>query len=395
MTLRFRYEAVAATGVLERGEVSALTHGDAKRSLTDRGLLPTRLDEISVMVQRSTMPVADLAVGLRIMADLLDAGLSAGRMLRTFEELAPPGWRPVLPSLQESVKQGSSLATALANTTVSFPPVVLGIAQAGEAGQGMGAAIRRAAELMERAAATRAAIRSALAYPIVLAIAGLLALGVLLGVVLPQFAIILADLGQSLPPATRLVLSLSKFFQTTSIPIAGSLAVSFVAWRAWLATENGRKSWADMLLSFPVIGPLRFSMASSRAAHTLSALLATGVPIASGMRYAAAAAGDAAIEARILSARARVIEGASLSRSAGEMNAFTPATGRLVRSGEESGKLSEMLEHAARMEQDQSDRTIQTLVKLLEPVLVFAFAGVVALVAAALLQAVYSVRPTA
>ena len=113
------------------------------------------------------------------------------------------------------------------------------------------------------------------------------------------------------------------------------------------------------------------------------------------MRYAAGASGDAAIEARLVQSRARITAGATLSRAVGECRALTPTTTRLIRSGEESGRLGEMLEHAARMEQQQSDRFVQTAVKLIEPVLVFAFAAVVAVVAAALLQAVYSVRPTA
>ncbi len=92
-------------------------------------------------------------------------------------------------------------------------------------------------------------------------------------------------------------------------------------------------------------------------------------------------------------ARERVGAGAPLSRATAEFAALTPISVRLLRSGEESGKLTSMLLHAARLEQQRSDRMVQTSVKLLEPVLVFVFAAVVAIIAAALLQAVYSVRP--
>ena len=394
-TLSFDYEAVTSVGGMERGTLHASSPSAAKRVLSDRGLLPLAVRETAAISRRATLPVADLALGLRVIADLIDAGLSVGKALKTFEELAPASWRAALPSMQESIKQGSGLAAALASSPVAIPPVVLGIAQAGEAGQGIGPAIRRAADLMEAAAATRSAVRAALAYPIVLAIAGTLAIGVLIGVVLPRFADILADLNQGLPPATRFVMASANAARAGFIPAALALAVTVVAWRGWVSTPNGRRTWCEWLLSLPLIGRIRFSAASARASHTLAALTSTGVPIAVAMRYAASASGDAAIEARLTLARDRITAGSPLSRAVGECRALTPTTARLIRSGEESGRLGEMLEHAARMEQQQSDRFVHTAVKLLEPVLVFAFAAVVAVVAAALLQAVYSVRPTA
>lgn len=393
--LTFAFEALNAAGAVERGTLNASSALEAKRALGDRGLLPLGVRETAATFRRSALPVGDLALGLRIIADLMDAGLSVGRALKTFEELAPAGWRVALPSMQASIKEGRSLAAALAAAPIAIPPVVLGVAQAGEAGQGIGPAIRRAADLMESAAATRSAVRAALAYPIVLAIAGTLAIGVLIGVVLPRFADILADLNQGLPPATRFVMTAASAARTGIVPVSMACVAAVGAWRGWISTEQGRRTWCEWLLTIPFIGAIRFSAASARASHTLAALMSTGVPIAVSMRYAATASGDAAIEGRLMKARERVTAGSPLSRAVTELNALTPTTGRLIRSGEESGKLGEMLQHAARMEQQQSDRRVQTSVRLLEPILVFAFAAVVGVVAAALLQAVYSVRPTA
>jgi type II secretory pathway component PulF len=391
----FAFEAVASGGVVERGTLQAESASAVKRTLSNRGLLPLMIKESSTAFQRTALSVADLALGLRIIADLMDAGLSVGRALKTFEELAPAGWRVALPSMHEAIKEGSSLAAALAAAPIVIPPVVLGIAQAGEAGQGIGPAIRRAAELMESAAATRAAVRAALAYPIVLAFAGSLAIGILIGVVLPRFADILADLNQGLPPATRFVMQAANMARAGAIPATIACIAVGGIWRSWVSTSAGRRTWCEWMLVLPFIGTIRFSAASARASHTLAALMTSGVPIAVSMRYAAAASGDAAVEARLLLAREQVTGGAALSRAVAEFRALTPTTSRLIRSGEESGKLGEMLHHAAKMEQQLSDRLIQTSVRLLEPMLVFAFAAVVAVVAAALLQAVYSVRPTA
>jgi len=378
--LSFSFEAMTAGGVMEQGSIHAPSLLDARRAVINRGLLLLTIRQTEVHVRRTQLRVADLGLGLRILADLLDAGLSAGRALKALEDLAPPAWRSAIPALQQSIREGNGLAAALASGPIEIPA-------------GLGPAIRQAAEMMEASAATRAAVRSALAYPLVLASAGALAIALLIGVVLPRFAIILADLGESLPPATRFVMMSATVVKAGALPAAVGAASIFGVWRAWLTTPAGRQRWCEWLLMTPFFGVVRFSAASARACYTLATLLDTGVPIASAVKYAAQASGDAAVESRMMLARERVGAGAPLSRATAEFAALTPISVRLLRSGEESGKLTSMLLHAARLEQQRSDRMVQTSVKLLEPVLVFVFAAVVAIIAAALLQAVYSVRP--
>ena len=130
-------------------------------------------------------------------------------------------------------------------------------------------------------------------------------------------------------------------------------------------------------------------------AHSLSALLESGVTIASALVLAGRATADAEIEARIAAARAGVNTGEPLSRALETNGAATPTVVRLVRAGEESGRLAAMLGHAAKIEQERADRIVRTAVRMLEPMLLLTFASIVAIIAAALLQAIYSVRPAA
>jgi type II secretory pathway component PulF len=339
------------------------------------------------------MPVDQLAIGLRVLADFLESGLPLARALASLEELAPPAWRAVLPAVREGVRQGKPLTTALTLGTRRFPPLVLGIVRAGEAGSGLAASVRRAAELVEESAATRSAIRGALAYPIVLATAGSVAVALLVGVVLPRFAAILADLGQSLPASTQLVLHAASFAQRWLLPAAFGVVVGAVAWRAWLAAESGVRAWHELLLHLPLLGAIRRSSATSRGCAAFAALLDNGVPMSLALKHAAAATGDACLEARLLDARAMVVRGERLSRALSEQAAATPTAMRLVRAGEESGRLASMLAHAARLEREHALQRTRAIVRLLEPSLVVLFGGVVAVVAAALLQALYSARP--
>ncbi len=392
----FAYRVANPAGELDEGFIDAESPRRAREILVSRGLYVLSVESRGTRAaHRDALPAAELALGLRILADLLESGLSVSRALHAFDELAPRRWKPALPHIRQSVREGASLAAALASAPVVIPGLVIGIAQAGEAGSGIGPAIRRAAELTEASAEMRASVRSALAYPLLVAAAGVLAVGILITVVLPRFAKILADLGQKLPPSTRLVLDGAAVAHAALLPTVIAVAVGIAIWRSWTQTTSGRQSWHSLLLATPMLGSVRAGAAAARMAHSLSALLDNGVSMASALVLAARATGDAELEARLTAARSSVASGETLSRALELHRATTPTVIRLVRAGEEAGRLSSMLAHGARIEQQRADRIVQTAIRMLEPMLLLTFASVVALIAAALLQAIYSVRPTA
>lgn len=391
----FAYVAVGHDGSVDRATIDAEDAVEARRAVASRGLLLLSMEEQGLRRERrDPLSSADLALGLRILGDLLESGLPVTRALQTFHDLAPRAWRAALPSITQSVREGKSLAEALSASPLEIPALVIGIAQAGEAGAGIGPAIRRAADLSEATAETRSAVRSALAYPAVVAVAGVSAITVLITVVLPRFAKILADLGQALPTSTQLVLHIAALGRAALVPTAVASIIGLALWRSWVQTEAGRVQWHRTLLAVPMIGSLRRGMASARMAHSLAALLDSGVPIAIAMGHAARATDDAEMEARLTEARAKISSGQSLSQALDATAAASRTTIQLARAGEESGRLSSMLSHAARIEQKRVDQIVRTAVRMLEPILLLTFASVVALVAAALLQAIYSVRPT-
>ena len=392
----FGYRAATAAGAVENGTVDAHTAREARDIIASRGLYLLSIERrTGHRGRREPLSVADLALGLRVLADLIESGLPMSRALHAFEDLAPRGWRPALPHIRQSVREGGTFATALASAPITIPGLVIGIAQAGEAGGGIGPAIRRAADLMESAAEMRASIRSALAYPLVVAAAGFLAVGVLITVVLPRFARILADLGQRLPTSTQLVIDGAAAIRAGLMPGLIAAAIGIALWRAWVQSETGQRTWHRLLLATPFVGSVRRGAGVARMAHSLAALLESGVSMSSALAFAARATGDAELGARLTAARANVTAGEPLSRALDANLAATPTVVRLVRAGEESGRLAAMLGHAARIEQQRADRIVRTAVRLLEPMLLLTFASIVALIAAALLQAIYSVRPTA
>jgi general secretion pathway protein F len=393
-TQSFTYRAARRDGTLERGRVEAASRDAAAKLLATRGLLPVQLAlESRTSRRRAGIPAGDLALSLRVLADLLDSGLPIARALQALESLAPPRFARALPGIREGVREGKSLGRAMDEATLTLPPVVIGVIHAGERGSGLAAAVRHAAELCDDAAATRAAIRGALAYPITLAVFGTATVALLVEVVLPRFASILGDLGQTLPASTRLVLTAAAAARAGATPALVAMVAGAVLWHAWVSTSEGRRRWESILLALPVSGQPRRAAAVARLCSALSALLQSGVPLVTALKSAAHATGNAALEPRVLAARTDVEHGGRLSDALAARDAATPVVQRLVRAGEESGRLATMLAHAARLERDRAAREVRNAVRLLEPLLIVGFGGVVALVAAALFQALYSVRP--
>lgn len=390
---QFRYEAARTDGKTVRGLVEATSGPDAAAVLSARGLFPVALRETRVAVQpfwRRPPPRA-LATTFQGLAALTEAGVPLEPALQATERVASGTLRDALGRVRARVREGTSLGAALAAEDGLFPGVAVGLVRAGERGAGLSQALDQAAAQLERDAETRARVRSALAYPLVVALVGTASVAFIVGFVVPRFAAVLGDLGRDLPAATRVLVALSEVVRAYGVVLAAG-AIALVAGGAKLAAER-REAWHAWLLDVPLVGAIRHALASARAGRTLAALLAGGAPALAALAAAREAAGDAAVAHRLTRARERVREGAALSDALGATRALTPAALELAALGERSGRLAPLLERAADLDERTAERRLGVLVTLLEPALIVAFAGVVAFVAAALLQAVYAVRP--
>jgi general secretion pathway protein F len=256
---------------------------------------------------------------------------------------------------------------------------------------GLAQALAQAGAQLERDAETAARVRAALAYPALVAGVGALSVTFIVTIVVPRFASLLGDLGQDLPLATRVLVSLSDVLRHAWPVLLGGLAAAVVLVGKLIA--HHRIAWHAWLLDVPLVGAVRHGLATARVGRTLAALLATGTPTLQALSVAREAAGDAGVADRLARTRDRVAEGAPLSQALGATGALTENAVQLAALGEGSGRLPVLLAKAADLEEQSAERRLKMLVSLLEPGLIVAFAGMVAFVAAALLQAVYAVRP--
>jgi len=376
------------------GAIDAACVEQASQLVTERGLFPIALrpDE-AAQDQRRVASRRDLAIAFQSIAALVNAGVPLERAVAASEPLTRGVLRQTLASAREELRQGKSFAQALDGRSGVVPSVVLGMIRAGERGSQLGRALEHVATHLEQEAELVARVRQALAYPLLLAVAGTASVLVIGTVVVPRFAALLGDLGQELPLATRLLLAGSSFLSRFWIVLLVIGAAASWATIEWLRRPAGRVQLHELLLSLPAIGQVRHALGSARVTRALGGMLATGLPLLSALDAAREAAGDEAIAARLACARERVAAGAPLAPSLEREAAITGSALQLVSVGESSGRLGEMTLRAGDLAAREAERGLKTVVAILEPALIIAFGGLVAFVAVALLQAVYSLRP--
>lgn len=344
------------------------------------------------MLERPTR--RELAQTFDMLASLLEARLSLSRAMPVLSRSAPPRARAWLNDIATALKNGASLSQAFREGGLDDPGSIA-LIRAGEATGKLAEAMRRVAEMLESREEARRRLTSALSYPALLLIGSAGAAFLLVGVVLPRFAQLLGDLGQAPPPLTAFVLAAGQVAAWAVWPSAILLVSLWWIFATQFKTPE-RRRWRDgVLLDLPQIGEFRARLASSRACETLGAMLSAGLSLAPALRLAAEASGDASLEARLLLTRQAVIEGGSLTGALRAQAALSDDAIALLAAGEEAGRLPQMALQGARLDREWTTRRLQLALRVLEPSLIVGFGLVVALVAGALLQAVYSVRPSA
>src|SRR5947208_1398185 len=296
----FRYRAARADGGIVEGLVDASSASQASATVTDRGLFPLTVTPAPI-AETSRRPASrrDLAIVFQSIAALVSAGVPLERAVASSEALARGSLRDTLAAARTRLREGEGLAAALGATHGVVPGIVLGMLRAGERGSQLAFALAQVAAHLEQEAELVARMRQALAYPLLLAVVGIASILVIGTVIVPRFAELLGDLGQELPPATRVLLVGSRLlshYWFVLVPVAASLVALGAEVRSRPAT---RRRIEDALLTAPLVGPVRLALATARVARALGGMLAAGMPLLPSLDAAAEAAGDGAAAARL------------------------------------------------------------------------------------------------
>jgi general secretion pathway protein F len=402
----YHYRAVTSAGRVVEGEMEAGSQSAVISRLHDLGHVPIHAEEIARGTLASWLTrdlfagraVSRKRVGLvtRELATLLGAGLPLDRSFEILVELAEKeNVRTLLARVLDGVRGGASLADAMAAQGGTFPPFYVSMVRAGESGGALESVLARLADFLEKSQAMLENVRSALIYPaILLGMAGL-SLVVLLTVVVPEFKPLFEDAGEALPAATQAIIVVGEVLGRYGWLIA--LGVIGLVWalRRQLADPAFRFRWDGLMLGLPLFGDLVRKIQVARFSRTLGTLLENGVTLLSALAIVKETLGNAVMARAVEGLAVGLKEGQGLAGPLAVAGVFPNLAVQLVRVGEETGQLEDMLIKVADIYDREAQRTIQRLLSLLVPMLTIGLGFLIAGIIASVLVAFLSVNELA
>ena len=325
---------------------------------------------------------------------LVEAGLPLDRALVILEDLAPTArLRAITTDLLKSVRGGTSLAEAMAkHQPRPFSRLAVNMVRAGEKGGVLEVSLRRLAEFLESRAAFNEALVTALAYPLVITTVGARAIVFLMTFVIPRFATIFEDLGQAIPLPTQILLAASNAVQTYWWLGAVAVMAAVLAWRTWTASPHGRLQWDRLLLRLPLLGPLVTRVETARFARTLGTMLRSGVPVLGALAVVGDMMSNLAVGGAVGRLSDGVKRGGTIAVGMQEHPVFPSLAVHMVRVGEESGRLEDMLLKVADTFEAEVRTDLKRVLGLLEPAVILAMGVLVAFIVVAMLLAIFSIN---
>lgn len=401
----YRYRALNDKGVSHTGVMEAVSEKIVIQHLRDQGLIPISAEAEDAAdwrswLTRDILPKRkasgrDLAMATQELATLLRAGLELDRAMQVLIGLAEIGALAApLAKVQKKLRDGASLSEALADEG-SFPKFYVNMVRAGELGGSLEATLFRLADYLSRAQALREAVISALVYPIMLLCTAGLSIAVILIVVLPQFEPLFADAGKALPLSTRIVMSLGHFLGATWWVILILLGMTGGWLQRQLAKPAFRLRWDSALLRLPLLGDLLIKIEMERFSRTLGTLTGNGVTLPMALAITRDTLSNRHIADFVGEAANSLREGESLAGKLARSPQFPSLVVDLVKVGEETGRLDEMLLRLADLYEHSVKHRIERLLALLVPLLTVVLGLIVAGLIGSMLVAILSVNDLA
>jgi general secretion pathway protein F len=400
----FHYKAVKRDGTMTEGYVAADTLDMASRQVRNQGLVlvqmsPSSVGSAAIVASGAPEkpPTRDNILSFTSeLSVLLRAGLPIDRALKVLIDMSGT---PAMTSLQEdllkTVKGGKGLSQAMQVHEAHFGHFYINMIRSGEASGRLAEVLARLADYLKRAKAVRASVVSALIYPAILAVVALLSIVVMLGFVVPQFEALFADLGDALPLLTQMVVVAGNAIKAYGWIMLAVLIPLVFAVRRWLATADGQV-WLDKkLLALPVLGELVFKYEVGRFSRTLGTLLGNGVSLLQSISIAINTVDNSIVRKAFDGLAPAVKQGGRISTALSEAKMFSPMVVQMVRVGEESGSLDNMMLELAMVYDDEVQAGVKRALTLLEPLLILGMGAVIAIIIIAILMGILSVNDLA
>ncbi len=392
---KYFYKAVKLDGEAVEGELEAVDEAAVVRALQSQGLLPLETRSAGGLrarlgrTRRRRLNQKEIGILTRELATLIEAGLTLDRSLQVLIDLTPEEHLVrVLTDLQQRVRGGATFSSALEAQEGQFPRLYINMVKAGEAGGALDQVLDRLADYLERTAELRATVTSALVYPSILLFVAALSVILLLVFVVPQFTALFADMGANLPLPTRIVVGAGDLFRNYWWAMLVAIALIAVLLERMFQDQQVRARFDHRVLDLPLFGDLIWKMETARLAHTLSTLLKNGLPLLSALTLAKEVVSNRRVSGLLDEAGEDLKHGRGLAGPLVRLKALPDLALQMIRVGEESGALDGMLAKVASIYDRETKASVQSMLTLLEPVLIIGLGVIVAGIIISILMAI-------
>ena len=386
----FGYEAIDSSGKAQKGSVEADNIDKARQDLTGRGLVVVSVTEQNALTKDINIDIGgkptarDLSVFCRQFVSMVRAGvtiLDALKMLADATENKK--LKQAIVEVRANAEKGETLADSLAQHPKIFPGLMINMVAAGEASGSLDKSMERMATQFERSNKTRALVKKAMMYPMVLCIVMIAVVIVMLVVVIPNYASMFADLGTDLPGITKAVMAASDFVKNYWFILVPLVVGIVVGVKAFSATDTGKHFFGKIVIKLPLTKDLVVKSASAQMARTLSTLLGSGVPLIEAVDIVSGTMTNIYFKEALEDAKDEIIIGQPLSRPLERCGLFPPMVYHMTRIGEETGNTEDMLNKLADYYEEEVEMAVQTLMAAMEPMIIVVMAGIVGVLIAA------------
>lgn len=390
---KFKYKAMKNDGTKTTGEYEANSRDDVMEMITSNGYYPLKVEEViesATINIHKKIKVKEISIFCRQMYTMLDAGVPLINALNLMStQVTNKHLVEIVKELEEDVRKGEMLSNSMRKFPEAFPTLLTSMVESGEASGNLDEMFLRMSTHFEKENKINNKVKAAMIYPIILAIVGVAALIVVMTFVMPTFVSLFESSDAKLPAATRFLIGLSSFMGNHFIMVIGILIAIVVGVVLYSKTESGIYFFAKLKISFPLIKDLNRKMIVSRFTRTLSTLLASGVSLVESLPIVSAVLNNVIAEDEVLKIRERVVKGEGLSTPIEDCELFPPMLSSMVRIGEESGALDDMLNKTADFYDEEVEQAIQTLTSMLEPIMIIIMGLVIGFMVIALMLPLY------
>ncbi len=399
--MKFNYKARGKGSAIQNGVVLAVDQHKAEQLLSENGLTAIFLEKVEENPWEKINPFGksvsnkDLVMFSRQLATLISARVPILQALRILQDqITNKFLLTIVDDLISAVQNGDSLSSAMAKHSYVFGNVYVNLVMSGEVSGSLDKSLVYLADQLEKDYELTSKVKSAMTYPIFVLVA-LVGIALLMfKFVLPNLTSVLQQQGGDLPPITVAIIAFSNFFNVFWWLVFLVVAGLILGVRWYIGTVNGRYNWDNLKIKLPIIGDIFMKIYLARFSRNLSTLILGGIPIIKALQIVAEIINNVIYRDIILSTVSQIQEGKSISEGLAGHPEFPSIVTQMVKVGEQTAQLDEIMSKLAGFYEKEVDAKIGTLTTLLEPIIMIVLGIGVGLLVAGILMPIYNLAST-